>query len=151
MPMEANKDNRHAYNGKLKPYATELRNNGTKAEACLWKYVLKNRLMRNYQFLRQRSVLNYIADFMCKDLMLIIEVDGDYHYTEEQRKRDQYRTDQLTQAGFTVIRFDNDLVLRFINVVRSDIEDEIVKIEQQRGLETPAPRIRRPRNSKSDS
>ena len=48
----------------------------TKAEACLWKYVLRAGKMKSFQFRRQRPVLNYIADFMCKELMLIIEVDG---------------------------------------------------------------------------
>ena len=51
----------------------------TKAEACLWKYVLKGRMMKEYQFRRQRPVLQYVADFMCKELKLIIEVDGSSH------------------------------------------------------------------------
>ena len=44
----------------------------TKAEACLWKYVLGSRQMKGYQFRRQRPVLNYIADFMCKELLLAV-------------------------------------------------------------------------------
>ena len=48
----------------------------TKAEACLGKYALRTRQLKGFQFRRQRTVLNYIAGFMCKELMLIIEVDG---------------------------------------------------------------------------
>ncbi|MEM9326960.1 MAG: DUF559 domain-containing protein, partial [Bacteroidota bacterium] len=48
-----NKKNSH-YNKKLQPYANSLRSDMTKAEACLWKYVLKARMMRGYQFRRQR-------------------------------------------------------------------------------------------------
>ena len=59
----------------------------TKAEACLWKYVLKARQLKGFQFRRQRPVLNYIADFMCKELMLIIEVDGITHHDEEAIKK----------------------------------------------------------------
>ena len=74
--MKAEKSNNHYYNKKLQPYAKILRSEMTKAAACLWKYVLKARMMKGYQFRRQRPVLNYIADFMCKDLKLVIEVDG---------------------------------------------------------------------------
>lgn len=55
----------------------------TKAEACLWKYVLSSGKLKGYKFKRQRPVLQYIADFMCPDLMLIIEVDGITHLDEE--------------------------------------------------------------------
>ncbi|SMO79124.1 endonuclease domain-containing protein [Gracilimonas mengyeensis] len=69
----------HYYNKKLKPVAKSLRQRMTKAEACLWKYALKNRQHRGYTFNRQRPVLDYVADFMCKELKLIIEVDGSSH------------------------------------------------------------------------
>ena len=54
----------------------------TKAEACLWKYVLRAGQLKSYQFRRQRPILNYVADFMCMELMLIIEVDGITHHSE---------------------------------------------------------------------
>ena len=73
----------HNYNKNLQPYANRLRKEMTKAEACLWKYVLRAGTMKGFQFRRQRPVLNYIADFMCKELMLIIEVDGITHHFEE--------------------------------------------------------------------
>jgi very-short-patch-repair endonuclease len=44
--------------------------------------------MKGYSFLRQRSVLNYIADFMCKELKLIIEVDGITHSYEQTIEKD---------------------------------------------------------------
>ena len=77
----------------------------TKAEACLWKYVLRASKMKNFQFRRQRTVLNYIADFMCMELMLVIEVDGITHHTEEAIKKDEIRQKALESAGFTVLRF----------------------------------------------
>jgi len=61
--------------------------------------------MKNFQFRRQRTVLNYIADFMCMELMLIIEVDGITHHTEEAIKKDEIRQKALESAGFTVLRF----------------------------------------------
>jgi very-short-patch-repair endonuclease len=61
------------YNKRNKQVARMLRSNMTKAEACLWKYALRARQMKGYKFRRQRPVLNYVADFMCKELNLIIE------------------------------------------------------------------------------
>ncbi len=76
------KNNWH-YNNKLKKFASQLRKNMTKAEACLWKYGLKSGKLSHWKFNRQRPVLNYIADFMCKNLLIIIEVDGFTHEWEE--------------------------------------------------------------------
>ena len=63
----------------------------TKAEACLWKYVLKAGQLKGFPFRRQRPVLNYIADFLCKELKLIIEVDGITHQWEDTIKKDEIR------------------------------------------------------------
>src|SRR6187402_2505468 len=97
--MKADNSNYHGYNKRLQPFAHDLRFNMTKAEVHLWKYVLKAGLMRGYTFRRQRPVLNYIADFMCMPLMLIIEVDGSIDEIEEIKIRDQKREKELTAAG----------------------------------------------------
>ncbi|ELR68377.1 Hypothetical protein C900_00409 [Fulvivirga imtechensis AK7] len=86
--MEADENNYYGYNAGLKGFAKELRNGMTKAEACLWKYALKSRQRNGYQFRRQRPVFNFIADFMCKELRLVIEVDGITHTWEETVIRD---------------------------------------------------------------
>ena len=99
----------------------------TKAEACLWKYVLRAGKMKGFQFRRQRPVLIYIADFMCKELMLVIEVDGSIHQLEEIIKNDKIRQKALEEAGFTVLRFTNDEVLENINAVYSFLQDWIEK------------------------
>jgi very-short-patch-repair endonuclease len=63
----------------------------TKAETCPWKFALRANQLKGYPFRRQRPVLNYIADFMCKDLMLIIEVDGITHQDEKSLMDTGYR------------------------------------------------------------
>ena len=104
---------------KLQPFANKLRKEMTKAEACLWKYVLRASMMKGYPFRRQRPVLKYIADFMCKDLMLIIEVDGLTHTWEETVLKDEKREAELIKAGFTVLRFlDNEVLNDIENVTR---------------------------------
>lgn len=113
-------NNHNYYNKILKPYASENRKQMTKAEACLWKYALRAKQM-GYTFNRQRPVLNYIADFMCKELKLIIEVDGGIHSMEEVAKNDIIRQQHLELVGFKVIRFKNEEVLKEINNVREHI------------------------------
>ena len=128
--MKVERSNLYGYNKKLKILARENRNTATKAEACLWKYVLRARQMNGYQFRRQRPVVNYIADFMCKELMLIIEVDGITHDYSEAVTADEERQKFLEEAGFTVLRFDNDEVMNHINSVRYEIEKWIENYER---------------------
>ena len=121
MPL-ANFSNNHAYNKALQPVAHDLRYSMTKAEACLWKFVLRAGGICGYTFRRQRPVLNYVADFMCKELMLIVEVDGITHHNAEAAARDRCRQAVLEAAGFTVLRFTDEDILRNINGVRIAIE-----------------------------
>jgi very-short-patch-repair endonuclease len=114
MPELASTKNQYHYNPILKEKARHLRRNMSKGEVCLWKYVLKSRQMLGYSFNRQRPVLNYIADFMCKELLLIIEVDGAFHMDEDQYKRDKKRQEALEKVGFTVLRYSDWEVLNQI-------------------------------------
>jgi very-short-patch-repair endonuclease len=120
--MKADKSNYLGYNKNLKPYARNLRKNMTKAEACLWKYGLRARMRKGFGFRRQRPVLNYIADFMCKELKLIIEVDGITHTYDGASNRDELRQQNLEKAGFKVIRFTDEEVLKSINKVIEEID-----------------------------
>jgi very-short-patch-repair endonuclease len=119
----------HYYNKKLQAFANENRKQMTKAEACLWKYALKAK-MTGYTFNRERPVLNYIADFMCKELKLIIEVDGSIHHLPEVHQNDVVRQQALENAGFTVIRFTNDEVLTQIEGVKRKIEEMIQELNK---------------------
>ncbi len=111
---KASPQNNYHYNKNLQPYANQLRKNMTKGEACLWKYVLSKKQMKGYQFRRQRPVLNYIADFMCRELLLIIEVDGITHDDVEAQIKDKKRTVDLEEIGFTVLRFSDWEILNRI-------------------------------------
>lgn len=128
--MIAEKDNHLLYNKNLQPFANENRKQMTKAEACLWKYVLRAKQM-GYTFNRQRPVLNYIADFMCKELKLIIEVDGYTHLLDDVIKNDMIRQQRLENAGFRVIRFKDEEVLKEINSVSKVIVLTIEELKKQ--------------------
>lgn len=118
------------YNPHLQPNAKDLRYRMTKAEACLWKYVLKGRALKGYQFRRQRPIDQYIADFVCLPLKLILEVDGITHTYGEVAKNDEIRQAKLESLGFKVIRFEDDEVLTQINRVRESILGVMEEIEQ---------------------
>jgi very-short-patch-repair endonuclease len=89
------KFNHLGYIKGLKEIARKLRKNSTPAEIRLWTKLLRAKKMNGYQFLRQRPVLNLIADFMCKELKLIIEVDGESHESENQWYKDTERQREL--------------------------------------------------------
>lgn len=117
--MKACPENNFCYNPQLKDKARELRRNPTQAEKKLWFKLLKNRQFQGYRFLRQRPCLRYIVDFMCKELMLVIEVDGFTHQHEDQWKYDQKRQKELEAVGFTVLRFKDEQIHEdFENVLR---------------------------------
>lgn len=119
------------YNQKLRRFASENRKEMTKAEACLWKYALRRKQM-GYSFNRQRPVLNFIADFMCKELNLIIEADGYSHQLEENFTKDMKRQYKLEDAGYTVLRFQDKEILRNIKHVRTVISNTISELEKIR-------------------
>lgn len=119
--MNTDKSN-YYYNKKLKGLARKLRKKSTKAEVVLWKELLQGGKMHGYTFLRQRPVKKFIADFMCKELMLIIEVDGYTHHFEKQWKIDRERQKELEQIGFTVLRFTDKEVLKDLSNVRRSLE-----------------------------
>ncbi len=129
----ADKTNLFHYNKKLKPFANANRKAMTKAEACLWKFVLGRKQMMDYQFNRQRPVLTYIADFMCKELNLIIEVDGITHQWGGIAEKDLDREEKLKSAGFHLLRFDDDEVLNDISNVIRTIENYIFDFKDRLG------------------
>ncbi len=118
------------YNPRLRKYAHENRMSMTKAEACLWKYALSKRQILGFQFRRQRPIQNYIADFVCLPLKLIIEVDGYSHQIPENEAKDRTRQDKLIALGFTVVRFKDEEVLNEIVMVRDQIEGWVKNLSE---------------------
>ena len=102
-------------NATLNNYAKEMRKNQTDEEKKLWYNHLKNITPK---FHRQKIIGNYIVDFYCPKLKIIIEVDGIQHYEEEAAVYDEKRTKFLESKGFTVLRIDNSDVNRdYYNVL----------------------------------
>ena len=95
--------------------ARNLRKNSTLSEVLLWNQ-LKQRKMSGYQFLRQRPIGNYIVDFFCHKLKLVIEIDGESHADKEEN--DKIRQNYLEENGLTVIRFgDHAIKIEMVGVL----------------------------------
>lgn len=124
------KRNHLSYNPKLKQFPRNLRNNSTKAEVILWLQ-LKGKQMREYDFHRQKPIDNFIADFYCPRLELVIEVDGAYHYWEETIVKDQIKEAKLKSFGLSVLRFTNQDVLKSMKYVLRTIELYIDAYEER--------------------
>ena len=107
----------------LKEFAKENRRHMTDAEKVLWKVLRQSKC--SFKFRRQHPIYDYIADFICLEKRLIIEVDGAYHCELQQQEDDQIRTDILSDMGYKVLRFTNDEVLSSPHTVLNMIKDEI--------------------------
>lgn len=110
------------YNKRLKNYATELRTESvSRAEKYLWKGLKGKRL--GVGFKRQRPILNFIVDFCSQEIGLIIEIDGNSH--ADKGSYDRYRQNRLEEIGFTVLRFNEGLVLQDISEVLTQIQHAV--------------------------
>lgn len=110
------------YNSNLKQLARRLRNESTLGEVLLWNE-LKNKKFYGYDFHRQKPLLNYIVDFYCSELVLVIEIDGSYHNWEEQSNRDIQRDEELGAYSLTILRFSE-------HEVKKDMQNVLRRIEQ---------------------
>jgi very-short-patch-repair endonuclease len=100
--------------------ARQLRARMTDAERKLW-FALKDRRFAAFKFRRQVPVGPYIADFLCFDLRLIVEVDGGQH---AESARDVERENWLAQNEFRVVRFWNNDVLQNLEGVLTVLAEE---------------------------
>jgi very-short-patch-repair endonuclease len=87
--------------------ARKLRTNMTDAERAMWR-LLRDRRLAGWRFRRQEPIDHYIANFICFEARLILEIDGGQHFeSEADKKRDAH----LQSQGFRVVRFWNNDVL----------------------------------------
>jgi very-short-patch-repair endonuclease len=98
-----------------------MRISPTEAERVLWKQ-LKNFRKEGFVFRRQHPIDIFIADFYCHKIKLVVEVDGDIHYNEENIRYDDSRSGEIEKYGIKVIRFNNEKILNNISSVISKIK-----------------------------
>ncbi len=110
------------YSNSLKQRSRQLRNNSTLSEVLMWNQ-LKGKTVRGYQFMRQKPVGQYIVDFYCNKLRLVIEIDGDSHLG--RKRYDTERTLYLESLGLTVLRFADSDVKRNMEGIVCVLHDYI--------------------------
>ena len=113
------------FNKNSKEKARKLRRNMTLAEKKIWYELLAKDKLNGLRFLRQKPIDEYIADFYCHKLKLVIEIDGESHLAEGAREYDEHRTKVLNAYGIEVIRYTNEEILNHIGEVESDLKDKV--------------------------
>ncbi|PBC08335.1 endonuclease domain-containing protein [Mesorhizobium sp. WSM3859] len=94
-------------------FARSMRREPTEAEDRLW-HELRGRRLDNIKFKRQVPIGRFVADFVCAEARLIVEIDGSQH---AESRHDQERDAELKARGFRVLRFWNDDILRELDAV----------------------------------
>ena len=109
------------YNKHLKAFARELRKNMTPSEKILWERIRRKSL--GIEFHRQVPILNFIVDFYCHEIGLVIEIDGSIH--KHNFLEDAERQGKMEAHGIRFLRFTNDEVLNSLERVIKEIENYI--------------------------
>jgi len=110
------------YRRPLKRSARVLRHDPTPAERKLWFEFLRDCPAK---FTRQKPLGNYTADFYCASHLLVVEVDGDSHFTDSAERCDGRRTTDLASRGISVLRFTNLEVIEQFEGVCQRIRDAL--------------------------
>ncbi|HJS41554.1 MAG TPA: DUF559 domain-containing protein [Sphingomicrobium sp.] len=105
---------------RLTPTARKLRMRSTDAEKLLWRHI-RSRQLEGAKFVRQFPIGGHIADFVCRDAHIIVELDGGQHGEEV----DAERTRSIEAFGYRVIRFWNNDVLQNIDGVLEAVGQEL--------------------------
>jgi very-short-patch-repair endonuclease len=94
----------------------------TETEALLWQE-LRGKKIDGFKFRRQHPIDTFIADFYCHEKKIVVEIDGEYHFQNDQPQYDAWRTEILENLGITVIRFSNYEVENEIEKVKNLIKE----------------------------
>jgi very-short-patch-repair endonuclease len=96
--------------------ARVLRSRAISAETKLWSRV-RNRQLGGFKFIRQAPVGKYFADFLCREKMLAVEVDGGTHGLQHEIEYDAERAAAIEQLGFRIVRVWNGDIYENIDAV----------------------------------
>jgi very-short-patch-repair endonuclease len=120
-----NERRRGTYNtAKQKEFRKQLRNSMTAAECVLWQS-LKGRQLLGKKFRRQISIGRYIVDFYCAEARLVVELDGERHFSITLDDYEAERTLYLEREGLKVIRFENKELTEHLEGVLETIKQAL--------------------------
>ena len=129
---------------KSREFAKHLRRQNVPAEALLWEE-LRGRRCGGYKFVRQMPIAGYVADFACRRMRVIVELDGRTH--EGREDYDAWRTREIENSGYVVMRLSNDDVYEDIDACVEAIF-EFLEVVKGRNLGTPSSVLRTPSPSR---
>jgi len=115
----------------LTTLAKTLRRNATSAERRLWQG-LRREQVAGFRFRRQVILGGFIADFVCLEARLVIEVDGATHGMDDEIARDTARSAVLAAQGYDVLRFTNDDVFHNLDGVIETIHLRLIALRPRR-------------------
>ncbi len=118
-------------------FRQHLRHNMTSPERRLWFNLNKQQL--GVKFRRQHGIGNFIVDFYCPSMKLIIEIDGHSHFTAEAQHADQLRDCYLESLNLTVLRFTNLQITSEIDAVLASIKQTLEQIQKRQTPHQPSP------------
>ena len=113
------------FNKNLKEKARKLRRNMTLAEKKIWYQLLARDQLYGLRFLRQKPIDQYVVDFYCHKLKLVIEVDGESHLSADAMEYDEQRTKVLNAYGIEVVRYTNEEILNHFEDVVIDLKNRV--------------------------
>ncbi len=116
-------------------FARRLRKDMTDAETRLW-FHLRRRQLKNFRFRKQHPIGSYIADFICIEAQLIVEIDGSQHLDSTA---DAARDAWMRDNGFRILRFWNHDVLCRTDEVLATIVGALTAVPPPSALRAPSP------------
>ena len=105
----------------LSAWAREMRHELTASEAALFAAVRGKRL--GVVFKRHVPIAGYIVDLLAPSAKLVVEIDGGYH--ERRRAADARRDRVLQRLGYSVLRLEAELVVRYLAVALERIREAL--------------------------
>ena len=108
----------------IRDRARGLRHTPTHAEARIWSW-LRDRRFGDYKFRRQHPIGNYVVEFYCRELKLVIELDGAQHASADGNEYDTVRTLELQTYGLSVFRTSNELLINDALTAAQCIEEAV--------------------------
>jgi len=103
-------------------HARTMRHKPVELEKLFWSEV-RNRKLAGYKFKRQVLIGPYIADFVCLERQLIVELDGPFHAA--QQAYDERRDAFLAAQGYRVMRFPNSYTADDVGIVLLTVKNAL--------------------------
>lgn len=119
-------------------FARFLRKKATPQEFIMWAK-LRNSRYKGLKFKRQVPIGKYIVDFLCKEKILIIEIDGWQHKEEFSGEKEIARTVYLESQDYTILRFWNDQVNTNLVGVFTEIDRWVGREDEPSSFSDPHP------------